>query len=129
MSFLKNIFGSNATESNAPAMNWNVLNNVQQLDTIVEASKTKPVLLFKHSTRCIISRTVLKNFEKEFDLQDQVVPYYLDLLEYRPISNAIAERFNVTHQSPQILIIKEGVSVYDISHEGITVDGVRSVLG
>ena len=128
MSFLKNIFGGNSSENPASTMDWHVLNDLQQLDVIVEESKSKPVLLFKHSTRCIISRTVLKNFEKEFDLADIVVPYYLDLLEYRPVSNAIAERFQVTHQSPQILVIKEGQCVYDASHEGITVAALRTVV-
>jgi bacillithiol system protein YtxJ len=64
----------------------------------------------------------LKQFENEFNLADQVIPYFLDLLEYRPISNEIASRFQVVHQSPQLILIKDGNAIYDVSHSDIQVD-------
>ena len=70
----------------------------------------------------------LKQFESEFDLEDQVTPYFLDLLEHRDISNAIAERFDVVHQSPQIIVIKDGKAIYDTSHESIDARKLETFL-
>jgi bacillithiol system protein YtxJ len=85
----------------------------------MELSHQQPVAIFKHSTRCSISRMALKQFENEFDLEGSVTPYFLDLINYRDISNEIATRFEVYHQSPQLLLIKEGKSIYDASHSDI----------
>ena len=89
------------------------------MDELIVFSNQKPAVIFKHSTRCSVSRFALKQFENEFDLEDKVDAYYLDLLEHRDISNEIANRFGVYHQSPQLLLIKEGKSVYDVSHSDI----------
>lgn len=126
MSFFKNIFGESNDETSVPKMDWTLLTDEQQLDEIVEQSKSKSVVIFKHSTRCSISRMALKQFEREFDLEGKIIPYFLDLLEYRSISNAIASRFEVIHQSPQILVIKNGISVYDASHDDIQVEELRN---
>lgn len=100
-------------------MNWKILDKEEQLYVIKETSFNKTQLIFKHSTRCIISKMALKNFESDFNLEDTIDAYYLDLITYRNISNEIADTFNVEHQSPQILVIKDGVVVYNESHEGI----------
>ena len=99
---------------------WHVLGNMEQLDELIEKSKSTPIAIFKHSTRCGVSRGVLKSFEKDFNLDDsQIKLYFLDLLANRDISNEIASRFNVHHESPQLLVIKNGAVVYHISHNGI----------
>lgn len=99
---------------------WHVLSTMEQLDEIVEQSKTKPVAVFKHSTRCGISRGVLKLVEKNYNLTDeQLKLYYLDLLQNRDISNEIATRFKVPHESPQLIVIKNGIVVHTESHHGI----------
>jgi bacillithiol system protein YtxJ len=121
MSFLKNIFGSNEEKQSVSKVGWRPLTDLGQLNEIIDLSIEKPVLIFKHSTRCSISRMVLKQFENEFDLQDKVIPYYLDLLEFRNVSNEIAIRFRVTHQSPQIILVKDGKAVYNASHESIDI--------
>jgi bacillithiol system protein YtxJ len=121
MSFFNSIFGSSNQESSIPNMNWTLLTDLGQLNEISELSFQKPVAIFKHSTRCSISRMALKQFENEFNLEDKVTPYYLDLLEFRPISNEIAGRFGVMHQSPQIILIKNGNAVYTASHSDIQV--------
>ena len=128
MSFLKNIFGSTEEENPKSNIKWDLLTQLNQLDEMVEVSATLPVLVFKHSTRCSISRMALKQFEREFDLQGKVVPYFLDLLTYRPISNEIASRFNVVHQSPQLIVIKNGEAVYDASHSEIQVEDLKQFL-
>ncbi|MBA0885028.1 bacillithiol system redox-active protein YtxJ [Flavobacterium undicola] len=120
MSFLKNIFGSEETPKQQESkMNWEILTDVNQLGEIIFNSNEKPAVIFKHSTRCSISRMALKQFENEFDLAEEVTPYFLDLITYREISNEIANRFGVYHESPQILLIKDGQSVYDASHSDI----------
>lgn len=128
MSFFKNLFGSEANENIAPKMDWNQLTDLQQLEEIVEGSKRQPVVIFKHSTRCSISRMALKQFENGFNLEGKMEPYFLDLLEYRPISNEIASVFGVMHQSPQILVIKNGISVYDASHDAIQAESLHEFV-
>jgi bacillithiol system protein YtxJ len=120
MTLFKSIFGdSENNNSNASKINWIELTDLGQLNEIMDLSHEQPVVIFKHSTRCSISRMALKQFENEFDLGDTVTPYFLDLLNHRDISNEIATRFEVYHQSPQLLLIKEGKSVYDVSHSDI----------
>lgn len=120
MSFLKNIFGQNDGDdkANTPSI-WNELTVVEQLDEVVAASATQTCVIFKHSTRCIVSRTALKQFEMEYVVNENMKLYFLDLLSHRDISNAIAERLGVEHQSPQILVIKNGGVVYHTSHSSI----------
>ncbi|MCG2430977.1 bacillithiol system redox-active protein YtxJ [Aequorivita xiaoshiensis] len=99
---------------------WHVLGKMEQLDDLVAQSKTKPVAIFKHSTRCGVSRGVLKMFEKNYSLDDdQLKLYFLDLLQNRDISNEIAARFKVNHESPQLIVIKDEVVVHHDSHNGI----------
>ncbi|NLP59059.1 bacillithiol system redox-active protein YtxJ [Lutibacter sp. B1] len=101
-------------------MNRIALTNLNQLQDIVRESKHKPVLIFKHSTRCGISRGVFSKFEKKIDSEaENMMYYYLDLLNFRDISNEISKMFGVHHQSPQLLVIKEGKSIADFSHYDI----------
>ena len=119
MNFFKNILGNTHESQSVSKMEWRPITDLGQLMEIITVSNDKPVLIFKHSTRCIISKSVLKQFENEFDCHDKVVPYFLDLLEHRNISNEISNRFDVVHQSPQLILIKEGKAVYNASHESI----------
>lgn len=132
MSFFKNIFGENKSE-NEQNENENAkfftLDNIEQLNEIDEISNTKPVVIFKNSTRCFISKTVLKQFEAEFNYSvDQIDWYLLDLLNYRDISNEIAHRYNVTHQSPQIIVIRNGKAVFNESHDGISAEDLKQFI-
>jgi bacillithiol system protein YtxJ len=120
MSFFKNMFNSSDDKDlNENKINWNELTDLGQLNEIIAMSNEKPVAIFKHSTRCSVSRMALKQFENEFNSSDKVTPYFLDLIEYRAISNEIANRFGVTHQSPQLILIKEGKAIYNVSHSDI----------
>lgn len=120
MSFFKNIFsGSENQNDDAAKMSWNDLTDLGQLNEIMALSNEKPVAIFKHSTRCSVSRMALKQFENEFDFSDKVTPYFLDLIAYRDVSNEIANRFGVQHQSPQLILIKDGKAVYNASHSDI----------
>ncbi len=98
--------------------NWKPLLEVSQLDEILEASKNKTQVIFKHSTRCGVSRSVLKQFEKQFNI-DTIDFCFLDLIAFREISNTIAQKFGVQHQSPQLIAIKNGKVVANASHHSI----------
>lgn len=106
---------------------WHALTEAEQLDKIENESKEKTIVVFKHSTRCGISKMVLNNFERNYDLKDEDGHklYFLDLLANREISNKVAERFEVRHESPQLLILKEGIVVEHVSHHSIEVDIIR----
>ena len=96
------------------------LEKIDQLNTIAEASFLKPQLIFKHSTRCSVSRFVLNEFKSGYSFSEvDFTAYFLDLLSYREISNAVAHQFDVVHQSPQLLIIKNGKAVAHASHENV----------
>lgn len=121
MGIFDSIFGKN-DNTNKPTHSfpWKLLTHESQLrDEVIIDSHNKPVLLFKHSTRCIISRTALAQFERNYTFDTAFDLYYLDLISYRAVSNAIASQFEVIHQSPQILVIKDGTCVYSASHENI----------
>jgi len=128
MSVFSNLFGSSDNEKLNSKVNWIPLQHLGQLDELAAFSNNKPAVIFKHSTRCSVSRFALKQFENEFDLDDKVDAYFLDLLEHRDISNEIASRFGVYHQSPQLLLIKEGKSVYDVSHSDIDAGELKEKL-
>lgn len=125
MGIFNNMFG-NKREKDADAekksyLKWIPLTSLEQIEEIKEKSKTETILIFKHSTRCGISRMVIKRFEALFaEEHQQLKVYYLDLLNYRNVSDEVGYRFQVMHQSPQLLVIKNGVSVYNTSHYDIS---------
>lgn len=119
MSILENLFGSSESTIKNSNVAWRPLTDLGQLNEIINESTTTLVVIFKHSTRCSVSRMALKQFENEFNLTSKVTPYFLDLLEHRDISNEIVIRFGVVHQSPQLILIKDGKAVYNASHSDI----------
>lgn len=102
-------------------MKWNKLTDPGQLQDIKKESSDQAVLIFKHSTRCSISSTALGRLERSWSESEasKVKPYFLDLISFREISNQIEKEFNVVHESPQVLMIKDGVCTYSASHMGI----------
>jgi bacillithiol system protein YtxJ len=109
-------------------MNWNRLDSKESLDKIIEESQDHPVVIFKHSTSCSISAMALNRLERSWNDSEMsdVKAYYLDLISYRDISNAVSEKFGIMHQSPQVLLIKNGTCVYDDSHMGINYQNLKS---
>ena len=108
-------------------MNWHPINTIEQLEQIKAASYTTPQVIFKHSTTCSISRMALDRFERA-ETHENVDFHYLDLLNFRAISNEIATFFQVHHESPQVILIKDGACIYDESHYGIMMDELKSFL-
>jgi bacillithiol system protein YtxJ len=109
---------------------WIQLTQPEQLVDIVRESEEQTVLIFKHSTSCSISAAAKSRLERQWADAglSNVKMYYLDLLRFRPISNEIAEKFGVRHESPQLLLIKQGECRYDASHMGIRLSDVQSQL-
>lgn len=125
MGIFNNIFGGSndekSKEEKKSHLNWLPLTSLDQLEEIKEQSKSNAVLIFKHSTRCGISKMVIKQFENLFAEEHQNLKvYYLDLLNYRDISTEIGVMFQVMHQSPQLIVVKNEVSVHNASHSDIT---------
>ena len=109
-------------------MNWIPLTSPAQLTAIKEKSRETPQIIFKHSTRCSVSSMVLSRLERS------TVPansdfYYLDLIAHRDLSNQLAADFQVHHESPQVLLIKNGECVYDESHMAISMDEIEQQVG
>ncbi len=99
---------------------WIALSAIDQLNEIEQKSKLKTQLIFKHSTRCGISKMVLNQFIDRYNFtEDDFDLYYLDLLSFRAVSNEVSHKFQVLHQSPQIFVIKNGITVAHASHNGI----------
>jgi bacillithiol system protein YtxJ len=111
----KKLFGSSEPKEEK-VLPWQPLTEVSQLDTIAEKSKSKTQLIFKHSTRCGISSMVMKQFVSAYDVDNNVDLYYLDLLNYRDVSNEVGHKFQVMHQSPQLIVLRNGVVVSHASH-------------
>lgn len=128
MNLFKNLFGASETENKTSNVGWKRLTNVDQLQEVIKESAEKPVAIFKHSTRCGISRMVLKQFEAEYDLDDLVTPYFVDLLENREVSNEIANQLGIAHQSPQLLLVRNGKTIYDASHGDIYADDLKRYI-
>ena len=127
---LNKLFRRNSNTKNTKIkMNWIELEDENQLKDLIVNSSIKPSLIFKHSTRCGISRMALKSFEKEYDIDEMEVDvYFLDLLNYRNLSNKISIQLNIQHQSPQVLVLKNENVVYSDSHYSISVNAIKDVL-
>jgi bacillithiol system protein YtxJ len=131
MGLLHKILGSKSTSEvkEETIVPWHRLQSIDQLDVIVEESKSKPVAIFKHSTRCGISRMVMRQFESSYSVTDeQLKLYYLDLLSFRNVSDEVGYKFQVMHQSPQLIVIKNGSAIHHASHSGINASYLENLV-
>lgn len=125
MSFLDKIFGGKQEQGETKSF-WKTIKSEEDLEKAIKQSYENRVAIFKHSTSCFISKTVLKNFEKEIENSDQqnVSFYFLDLLAFRPISNKIAEDFGIRHESPQLIVFENGEPINNASHQDISLSQI-----
>ena len=128
MGFFNSISGSSQENQSLSKVGWRQLKDLGQLNELVAESADLPVLIFKHSTRCSVSRMVLKQFENEFSMHEKITPYFLDLVAHRAVSTEIAHRFGVLHQSPQLIVIKDGKAVFNESHGSITASQLEQFI-
>jgi len=119
----------NYNSQKAKLMIWTKITTLNQLNDIDTESQSEKIMIFKHSTTCSISRMALNRLESKWkpEYSETLKPYFLDLLAYRNISNEIARRYDVVHESPQVLVVSKGKSIYNESHGGITVDEILTV--
>ncbi len=109
-------------------MNWKVLDTIEGIDQVIEESGNKPLVIYKHSTTCGVSAMAKMRLERNWDLDEDLDVYYLDLLSHRDVSNKVAETFQVRHESPQILLVKDGTVIFHTSHLGVSVDAIKDAL-
>lgn len=108
---------------------WQVLETMEQFDAAMALSHQKPVVFFKHSTRCGISAHAKYRLEQDWSFaSDELELFYLDLISFRPISNHLAQVLHVVHQSPQVIMVRNGKAVFDTSHHSISISGLRAAL-
>lgn len=124
MSFFDKIFREKEEDAKQKSF-WNIITSEEDVTMAIENSYNNKIAVFKHSTSCFISKTVLKNLEKEIENINQKIDfYYLDLLAYRSISNKIAEDFGIRHESPQLLVIEKGKVISNASHQDISISQI-----
>jgi bacillithiol system protein YtxJ len=101
-------------------MHWRKIDDAQALDKVIASSYQAPVLIFKHSYRCAISSTALNRLERSWDTKAaDITPYLVDVIGERPLSQIIAQKTGIQHESPQALLLKDGKVIYNESHLGI----------
>lgn len=115
------LFGLKNREEKVPNIKWFPLKDEETLTRLIrKESFDKPIVFFKHSTRCSISAMALHRIESKWEISEEdALPVYLDLIAYRHLSNLIAADLSVIHESPQVLIVKDGKCVYSVTHNDI----------
>ncbi len=108
-------------------MNFIPLISSSALEELKDKSFNKAQIIFKHSPRCVISNMALSRLNKATEIADADY-YMLNVLTDKPLSNIVADDFNVHHESPQILIIKNGECIYTESHNGITMADIIDLM-
>lgn len=117
------------SNDNTAAMHWYPLENKSQIDALIAESEAHDVLIYKHSTRCGISSMALNRLERGWtDDLSRIKTYFLDLLAHRDISNEVAHVFEVPHESPQMLLIRNGEVIYHDSHMNISANSIQEQL-
>ena len=99
------------------------LDNTKQLEKLFESSHQKPVVLFKHSTTCPISANVFEDVS-----QTDATIYLITVQEARSVSNAVAEKTGIKHESPQAIVLRDGNPVYYASHYDITHSDIANAM-
>ncbi len=118
---LFNVFGASSSSSFSLSEKWQELSSLEQWKEVLKKSKETKVVVFKHSTRCHISKRVLANFQEELESSSSSAEfYYLDLIAHREVSNQIASDLKVIHQSPQLLVVEDGNCTENASHSAIS---------
>ena len=124
MSFLDKIFGGKQEQGETKSF-WSIIKSEEDLKIAIENSYAYKIAIFKHSTSCFISKTVLKNLEKEIETSDEKGAFYfLDLLAFRSISKKIAEDFGIRHESPQLIVFENGKPINNASHQDISLSQI-----
>ncbi len=123
------LFRTRTKDQFSHSLSWTQVREMTQLNEIMSLSKWKPIIIFKHSTQCSISDMARNRLEQNWQVTcDEATPYFLDLIVYRNISNEIESRFDIRHQSPQVLLIKDARCTYSASHNQINAIDLKNKL-
>jgi bacillithiol system protein YtxJ len=129
MGLFKKIFAGSSGSIEEKVLPWIALTTIEQLDGILKNSKKRPQIIFKYSIRCGISRVVLKEFERDNQVLENYFDFYFnDLLKFRNVSNHIASQFNIRHQSPQLMVIKNREVISHSSHGSINDVDLKNLM-
>lgn len=110
-------------------MNWKEITSIESVNLLKQESQQHPekaIVIFKHSTRCGTSRMAKNLFESQWNISEQA--YLINVVESRAASNSLESVFGIPHESPQVLVIKNGVSIYDNSHDSIDAEEVIKLM-
>jgi bacillithiol system protein YtxJ len=112
-------------------MDWIRIQSPDQIDAAIEDSHDQIVLIYKHSPICGLSSHAHQKLEngKAEIIDMKLKTYFVDVVSQRQLSRSIAERFNIVHQSPQVLLIKDGECIYDTSHFNISIEKIKKAIG
>ena len=129
MGLFNKIFGGSTEEKEEKVLPWIFLTSESQLEEIKKKSFEKTQVIFKHSTRCSISSVSMNKFVKNYNIpKEDADLYYLDLLNYRSVSDEVGYKFQIMHQSPQVIAIKNGEAVYNASHYAIQTEKILELI-
>jgi bacillithiol system protein YtxJ len=103
---------------------WHPITSTAQWPELVQSSWVQPLVIFKHSTRCSISSMVYNRLNSSAQPSDDATWVFLDLLQYRDVSNLVADKTGIEHESPQIIVIWQGKTVYSASHTAIQMNDI-----
>lgn len=115
-------------KTNTKKLNWIEINSVEELYRAIGKSNDAPAIFFKHSTRCSISSMALSRFENDWNEETEGTLYFIDLIKNRDVSNALSEKADVYHQSPQAIVMKDNKTIYDASHSSISASEIIEKL-
>ncbi|NIJ54330.1 bacillithiol system redox-active protein YtxJ [Dyadobacter arcticus] len=109
-------------------MNWVTINSEEEVESIYNSADYS--IIYKHSPRCMTSLMAYRQLKNDVNaVQHLDMPLYIvDVISNRRESMAIASNFQVQHQSPQILVVKNGECLYDASHEAISLKQTLSFV-
>ena len=111
-------------------MHWIKLEKDKDIAELKSLSMSKICMIFKYSTRCGSSAVALDRLERSWDPNEMAIvqPFFLDLVRYRELSNRVAQEFGVLHESPQIIMVQNSRSFFDVSHFMISYDNILSAV-
>jgi bacillithiol system protein YtxJ len=124
---IKGIFSNNIDDSEYPQ--WGRLSDTSDLKKLNEASFSKFQMIYKHSTRCATSYFALQNLKNFPEAKLQEVDLYIvDVISQRELSNEISEHFEVRHESPQIMLLKNGQLIWNASHGDVRIEAILKAI-
>ncbi|MEQ8904070.1 monothiol bacilliredoxin BrxC family protein [Ekhidna sp.] len=110
-------------------LNWKSLSTKDQFDQLVENSREKPALIFKHRPSSPESTHALEQLERDWTISPENLDLYmLDVMKEKDINEVVTDMAGVINEYPQVLLFADGVTMYDESREMISVKKIKLAL-